>query len=122
MLAARGDSFAAKRARKLVHRRAVDYTSAVVRYLQVSLVYKNLPYAIVQCPGIDKCTTCWNYTTLAFYCSIFFFLKKKHISDIAVGYFFLMLQLYSDFQEHNFYSQLGILIKFVLDMTHSGRR
>lgn len=51
-----------------------------------------------------------------------FFLKKKHISDIAVGYFFLMLQLYSDFQEHNFYSQLGILIKFVLDMKHSGRR
>ncbi|KAG0453436.1 hypothetical protein HPP92_024740 [Vanilla planifolia] len=32
---AHGDSFAAKRMRKLVQRRAVDYTSTVVRYMQV---------------------------------------------------------------------------------------
>lgn len=32
------DSFAAKRMRKIVHRRAVDYTSTVVRYMQVSFI------------------------------------------------------------------------------------
>ncbi|KAI3919091.1 hypothetical protein MKW98_016644 [Papaver atlanticum] len=32
---AQGDSFAAKRVRKLVQRRAVDYTSTVVRYIQI---------------------------------------------------------------------------------------
>ncbi|KDO49069.1 hypothetical protein CISIN_1g0050961mg, partial [Citrus sinensis] len=31
---AHGDSFAAKRMRKLTQRRAVDYTSTVVRYMQ----------------------------------------------------------------------------------------
>ncbi|XP_010938598.1 flowering time control protein FY [Elaeis guineensis] len=34
---AHGDSFAAKRMRKLVQRRAVDYTSTVVRYMQVRM-------------------------------------------------------------------------------------
>lgn len=37
--AAHGDSFAAKRMRKLTQRRAVDYTSTVVRYMQVPSVY-----------------------------------------------------------------------------------
>ncbi|KAL4203740.1 hypothetical protein AMTRI_Chr01g129530 [Amborella trichopoda] len=32
-----GDSFAAKRMRKLVHRRSVDYTSTVVRHMQVRM-------------------------------------------------------------------------------------
>lgn len=32
------DSFAAKRMRKVVHRRAVDYTSTVVRYMQVNII------------------------------------------------------------------------------------
>ncbi|XP_052876661.1 flowering time control protein FY-like [Gossypium arboreum] len=32
---AHGDNFAAKRMRKLTQRRAVDYTSTVVRYMQV---------------------------------------------------------------------------------------
>ncbi|XP_058080150.1 flowering time control protein FY isoform X2 [Magnolia sinica] len=35
--AAHGDNFAAKRVRKLVHRRAVDYTSTVVRYMQIRM-------------------------------------------------------------------------------------
>lgn len=34
-IAAQGDSFAAKRIRKSGQRRAVDYTSTVVRYIQV---------------------------------------------------------------------------------------
>ncbi|XP_068660434.1 flowering time control protein FY [Aristolochia californica] len=34
---AHGDNFAAKRVRKLVHRRAVDYTSTVVRYMQIRM-------------------------------------------------------------------------------------
>ncbi|OVA07847.1 WD40 repeat [Macleaya cordata] len=36
-VAAHGDSFAAKRVRKLVQRRAVDYTSTVVRYMQIRM-------------------------------------------------------------------------------------
>lgn len=35
--AAHADSFAAKRMRKLAQRRAVDYTSTVVRYMQVTV-------------------------------------------------------------------------------------
>lgn len=35
-IAAHGDNFAAKRMRKLTQRRAVDYTSTVVRYMQVN--------------------------------------------------------------------------------------
>ncbi|GAY48628.1 hypothetical protein CUMW_113150 [Citrus unshiu] len=35
--AAHGDSFAAKRMRKLTQRRAVDYTSTVVRYMQIRM-------------------------------------------------------------------------------------
>ena len=34
-VSAHGDGFAAKRMRKLTQRRAVDYTSTVVRYMQV---------------------------------------------------------------------------------------
>ncbi|PIA28145.1 hypothetical protein AQUCO_07200055v1 [Aquilegia coerulea] len=34
---AHGDSFAAKRIRKVVHRKAVDYTSTVVRYMQIRM-------------------------------------------------------------------------------------
>lgn len=37
LLSAYGDNFAAKRARKLVQRRAVDYTSTMVQYIQVRL-------------------------------------------------------------------------------------
>ena len=36
-VAAHPDGFAAKRMRKLTQRRAVDYTSTVVRYMQVKL-------------------------------------------------------------------------------------
>ena len=44
VLAAHGDSFAAKRMRKLTQRRAVDYTSTVVRYMQVMFVMENHPH------------------------------------------------------------------------------
>ena len=43
VVAAHGDSFAAKRMRKLTQRRAVDYTSTVVRYMQVMFVMDNHP-------------------------------------------------------------------------------
>lgn len=40
-IAAHADSFAAKRMRKIGQRRAVDYTSTVVRYMQVWFAYNN---------------------------------------------------------------------------------
>lgn len=39
LLVAHADSFTAKRMRKLTQRRAVDYTSTVVRYMQVHFLH-----------------------------------------------------------------------------------
>lgn len=46
LVAAHADGFAAKRMRKLTQRRAVDYTSTVVRYMQVTFVVFNFPLFI----------------------------------------------------------------------------
>lgn len=39
---AHGDNFASKRIRKVVHRRAVDYTSTVVRYMQIRMCQRDV--------------------------------------------------------------------------------
>lgn len=45
-VAAHADSFAAKRMRKIGQRRAVDYTSTVVRYMQVmQAIRHNIMYS-----------------------------------------------------------------------------
>lgn len=52
IVAAHADNFAAKRMRKVGQRRAVDYTSTVVRYIQVMVEKANLviqPYALRDC-------------------------------------------------------------------------
>uniref|UniRef100_A0A1D1Y5S3 Flowering time control protein FY n=1 Tax=Anthurium amnicola TaxID=1678845 RepID=A0A1D1Y5S3_9ARAE len=59
---AHGDSYAAKRMRKLVQRRAVDYTSTVVRYLQVRMWQRDARDRTVLQPtpaaAIDMLPTC----------------------------------------------------------------
>ncbi|CAA7405947.1 unnamed protein product [Spirodela intermedia] len=59
---AHGDSYAAKRMRKLVQRRAVDYTSTVVRYLQVRMWQKDARDRTVLQPtpaaSVDMLPTC----------------------------------------------------------------
>ena len=62
-----GDSFAAKRIRKLVQRRAVDYTCTAVRYLQVLLH----GYAFVN----------------LYFCFVILYFKLKELLN-AIFYFF----------------------------------
>ncbi|RZR88360.1 hypothetical protein BHM03_00015923 [Ensete ventricosum] len=74
-IAAYGDSFAARRMRKVVQRRAVDYTSTVVRYMQVTFIWSEAffflanrssfagPYVAARCWG-QNCTATYSSCSL----------------------------------------------------------